>query len=424
MLKLIIAAAWLCAMAVGARSADLTGEQIKDLLAGATVEIDTPLGTKLPVHCGRDGRLLGEAGSLAWYLGGATDRGRWWVVGDQVCLKWNRWLSSEPQCLRLRKEGRLIRWRMRDGNSGTATVSVPPGPKLATVVPPLLLGPSKASAPPQTPPAPPKAPAPVADPKHPPGAVADDAGKPPEPEVKPAVEEPPEKAPAPPKAVLKEGEPPEKLAEPKRATVPLFKVANVRRDDVLNVRSRPSADSDIVGTLPPGSRGIAITSACRAQWCPVKHLATSGWVNSTYLTPEGDLEGVPEKASPPGSGALHDSPEAPRSCLTTAARALLDRIEREFGPVQVISTCRPGATIRGTWRPSRHASGNAVDFKAGTRKDAIIAWLIANHRRGGTMTYAGMDHIHVDIGPYFVSIAGGPRWASWRGGQPDLAGAR
>jgi hypothetical protein len=40
------------------------------------------------------------------------------------------------------------------------------------------------------------------------------------------------------------------------------------------------------------------------------------------------------------------------------------------------------------------------------------------------MTYAGMDHIHVDIGPYFVSIAGGPRWASWRGGQPDLAGAR
>jgi hypothetical protein len=413
MLKLIIAAAWLCAMAVGARSADLSGEQIKDLLTGATVEIDTPLGTKLPVHCGRDGRLLGEAGSLAWYLGGTTDRGRWWVVGDQVCLKWNRWLGSEPQCLRLRKEGRLIRWRMRDGNSGTATISVPPATKLATVVPPLLLGPGKASAPPETPPAPPKAPAPVAD-----------AGQQPDAEVKPGVEAPPEKDPAPPKPVPKEDEPPQKLAEPKGAIVPLFKVANVRRDDVLNVRSGPSADFDIVGALPPGSRGIAITSACRAQWCPVKHLATSGWVNSSYLAPEGAPEGAPEKASPPDSAALRDSPEAPRSCLTPAARALLDRIEREFGPVQVISTCRPGATIRGTWRPSRHASGNAVDFKAGSRKDAIVAWLIANHRRGGTMTYAGMDHIHVDIGPYFVSIAGGPRWASWRGGRPDLAGAR
>jgi len=25
-----------------------------------------------------------------------------------------------------------------------------------------------------------------------------------------------------------------------------------------------------------------------------------------------------------------------------------------------------------------------------------------------------MSHIHVDIGPYFVAIAGGQHWASWR----------
>jgi len=30
------------------------------------------------------------------------------------------------------------------------------------------------------------------------------------------------------------------------------------------------------------------------------------------------------------------------------------------------------------------------------------------------MTYADMDHIHIDIGPHFVSIAGGRHWASWR----------
>jgi Peptidase M15 len=102
---------------------------------------------------------------------------------------------------------------------------------------------------------------------------------------------------------------------------------------------------------------------------------------------------------------------ASRTCLTPAARALLGRIEAQFGSVQVISTCRPGARIAGTGRISRHASGNAVDFNAGGRKGAIVRWLIANHRSGGTMTYAGMGHIHVDIGPRFVSLnSGGGRY--------------
>ena len=75
--------------------------------------------------------------------------------------------------------------------------------------------------------------------------------------------------------------------------------------------------------------------------------------------------------------------------------------------MQIISTCRPGARIAGTGRISRHASGNAVDFNAGGRKAAIVRWLIANHKSGGTMTYAGMSHIHVDIGYRFVSLDSG-----------------
>ena len=98
-----------------------------------------------------------------------------------------------------------------------------------------------------------------------------------------------------------------------------------------------------------------------------------------------------------------------RSCLTPSARALLGRIESQFGAVQIISTCRPGARIAGTGRISRHASGNAVDFNAGGRKAAIVRWLIANHKSGGTMTYAGMSHIHVDIGYHFVSLGSGGR---------------
>jgi len=114
---------------------------------------------------------------------------------------------------------------------------------------------------------------------------------------------------------------------------------------------------------------------------------------------------------------LRDPADAPRTCLAPPARALLERIEAKFGPVQLISTCRPGATIAGTGRPSKHASGDAIDFDAGSRKEQIVEWLIANHRDGGTMTYPDMDHIHVDIGPHFVSIAGGRHWASWRGNR-------
>ena len=140
----------------------------------------------------------------------------------------------------------------------------------------------------------------------------------------------------------------------------------------------------------------------------------NGWVNSTYPGARGPLPVALHGPAATAPAISRELPEAPRACLTAAARALLDRIEQKFGAVQVVSTCRAGAIIAGTGRPSRHASGNAVDFKAGARKTAILDWLIANHRTGGVMTYAGMDHIHVDIGPAFVSIAGGRHWPSWR----------
>jgi hypothetical protein len=96
---------------------------------------------------------------------------------------------------------------------------------------------------------------------------------------------------------------------------------------------------------------------------------------------------------------------ASRTCLTPSARDLLARIEAQFGPVDIVSTCRPGAVIAGSGRPSRHASGNAIDFNAPAgKKSDVVRWLIANHRAGGVMTYADMGHIHVDIGRHFVAL--------------------
>jgi hypothetical protein len=132
----------------------------------------------------------------------------------------------------------------------------------------------------------------------------------------------------------------------------------------------------------------------------------------------GELENAPNFGRPKTTehGKL-DHADAPRKCLQPEIRALLEKVEDVFGPVEVISTCRPGATIAGSGRPSRHASGNAVDFEAGSRKAAIIKWLVANNHTGGTMTYSDMSHIHIDFGPYFVALAapsggGGTRVAS------------
>jgi hypothetical protein len=106
---------------------------------------------------------------------------------------------------------------------------------------------------------------------------------------------------------------------------------------------------------------------------------------------------------PPQRHARNDG----RDCLKPAARTLLDRIEAQFGPMHLVSTCRPGARIAGSGRISKHASGEAIDFEAGRRKGEVVRWLIANHRSGGTMTYADMSHIHVDVGQHFVALNSG-----------------
>jgi hypothetical protein len=390
----------------------LSGAEITALVAGASVDIDTPVGSKLPVRYAPDGQLSGQAGQLAFYLGASWDRGRWWVSSDQLCHKWDRWFDSEPQCLRLKKEGRRIRWWTEDGTSGTALIT---GTTIETAA---LRAPGgrQSSTPPQPAPLAALAAAPPQQAPSAPEAAASEEG------ATEAVSSPVPLASGPgPNAKVSAP----LAAEVKRPVDPTYIVANVERDDVLNVRSGPSTEFDVIAELAPGSRGVSIIGACRAGWCPVQHQVASGWVNRMYLALDAPRltlaraqdEALPEiggAAAPHTAGSRHDPADAPRTCLTSAARSLLERIETRFGPVRLVSTCRPGALIAGTGRPSRHASGNAVDFEAGARKAEIVEWLIANHHEGGTMTYAEMSHIHVDIGPPFVSIAGGQHWASWR----------
>ena len=77
------------------------------------------------------------------------------------------------------------------------------------------------------------------------------------------------------------------LAQRVRAAddVATYRVVEVDRGDVLNMRAGPSSDYSVVGSIPPGEGGIRLIGAC-STWCQVEYKGVSGWVYHRYLTVE------------------------------------------------------------------------------------------------------------------------------------------
>jgi hypothetical protein len=287
---------------VAARGAELNGDALKQVVPGAVVEIDTPLGVKVPLRYGVEGRVTGEApGNLAYMLGAPTDIGRWWIASDRLCHRWTRWFDGAVQCLRISQDGSRIFWRREDGESGTATITTRPvvvarapnkteepavraapeterlasvAPNIAAMLPSLpsvVIPPAHAAAAPPPPAAPP------------PSANANSAGALGKPatsttakvSARPAAARPAQGAASP--RVVGPGEPSRTRQQD------LFKVVGVPRDDVLNVREGPSSDHMIVGTVAPDTAGLRVTGPCLSVWCPISYRGVAGWVNSTYL---------------------------------------------------------------------------------------------------------------------------------------------
>jgi SH3-like domain-containing protein len=60
-------------------------------------------------------------------------------------------------------------------------------------------------------------------------------------------------------------------------------VVNVRTDDRLNVRRRPSSASAIVDRWRYAKCGIVVDGPCRGNWCPAEDGHNAGWVHRHYL---------------------------------------------------------------------------------------------------------------------------------------------
>ena len=336
-----------CGMsAAAAEPVPLSGKTLNEIVPGASVHLDTPLGTKLPVKYTANGLISGEAGGLAWFLGSATDRGRWWVTEDKLCQKFFKWFDAEVQCLRLKRDGDKLYWSRDDGKTGTATLiaAAPieqapyglghPASALAAVEPTSRPPQAAATAKPGELPARTEAPsggstaalpAPGSQPravgaqtaparaKAPPptvAAAAANASPPsqPAPASKPAAAKLAVAVPmvAPPtmratsplpaaKATIAAASP-QKVAPPRvtaavsvsksEVDTVLFRVSGVHPRDVLNVRQGPSTETAPVGVIPPFAEGVVLAGACQMEWCPVRHGAVSGWVNRYYLREE------------------------------------------------------------------------------------------------------------------------------------------
>lgn len=324
------------AAAHAAEPVALTGDNLKQIVPGSAIALDTPLNTIVPIRFASDGLMTGEAGSLASYLGAEKDRGRWWIAGDQLCLKWFRWFDAEQRCLQLRQDGDRIYWQEQDGKSGTATITA----RAPQIQPPQIQQVAARAKPVPRPPVvasvlaapspPPAAPADMAAPAPAPSAVlgtltiisrAEAATPPPqaETESQETAAEAPEAAPPAsagkqankegtkaaqkkPGAAKKSPANDVKLAAKFPAGAPLakgmakpaesrYQVANVEEDDVLNIRNGPSEYHDAVGAIPPTARDVKIVGECADVWCPVVHGGTKGWVNRFYLAPEPTAEG-------------------------------------------------------------------------------------------------------------------------------------
>lgn len=70
----------------------------------------------------------------------------------------------------------------------------------------------------------------------------------------------------------------------------LFDVVDVASDDVLNVRRRPSARSEIVGTLAPDATGVEVVAHdASGRWGRVVADEGTGWVAMRYLAYRTDV---------------------------------------------------------------------------------------------------------------------------------------
>ncbi|PTX50832.1 SH3 domain-containing protein [Allosediminivita pacifica] len=73
-------------------------------------------------------------------------------------------------------------------------------------------------------------------------------------------------------------------AAPAQDLPALYDVTGVAQDDVLNVRTAPSSDAPVIGTLSPGENGVEIVRTNPAStWAQLNIEGRQGWASLNFL---------------------------------------------------------------------------------------------------------------------------------------------
>ena len=72
----------------------------------------------------------------------------------------------------------------------------------------------------------------------------------------------------------------------------LYEVTGVSEDDVLNIRTAPTADAAIIGAFTPGQSGIEVISI-DGNWGMVNSGEQSGWTSMRYLMQQANTQDIP-----------------------------------------------------------------------------------------------------------------------------------
>ena len=105
-------------------SSPLSGEAIKDRVAGKRIYLKIPLGGEFPLYYQTNGVVngSGEAVGLGRFMR-PKDSGKWWINGNRLCQQWQTWYDGKPFCFTITDNGpSQIKWKRDDGLAGTARI--------------------------------------------------------------------------------------------------------------------------------------------------------------------------------------------------------------------------------------------------------------------------------------------------------------
>ncbi|MGD9867192.1 MAG: hypothetical protein AB7U38_04230 [Hyphomicrobiales bacterium] len=120
---LLFAAAMAVLPAAGMAGAGdhMDGSELRQAVIGKTIFLRTEWGIELPITYSANGTMRAQLKSaLASVAGGegASDRGKWWINGNDLCQKWDSWLDGKSYCYKLKRDGNTVSWFRNDGRSG------------------------------------------------------------------------------------------------------------------------------------------------------------------------------------------------------------------------------------------------------------------------------------------------------------------